>query len=154
MKKPGRWRFHSETQSVLPSQLQSRCRPRCRANLSKPFIYKEFSSLTTKATEKSKKKVKIVKSQTGRCSRFSEARCRTSLPTLTPCLAFSISRRYRMTQNTATVKNTRPNPAGSFYMRMGNTTYVIGVHFSQTSKDTLEDKMKRLMRDDVRTDNF
>ncbi len=59
-----------------------------------------------------------------------------------------------MTQNTATVKNTRPNPAGSFSMRMGNTTYVIGVHFSQTSKDTLEDKMKRLMRDEVKTDDF
>ena len=39
-------------------------------------------------------------------------------------------------------------------MRMGNTTYVIGVHFSQTSKDTLDDKMKRLMRDDVKADNF
>ena len=59
-----------------------------------------------------------------------------------------------MTQNTATVKNKRPNPTGSFYMRMGNTTYVIGVHFSQTSKDTLEDKMKRLMRDEVKTDDF
>lgn len=59
-----------------------------------------------------------------------------------------------MTQNTATVKSTRPNPAGSFNMRMGNTTYVIGVHFSTESKDTLEDKMKRLMRDDVKTDNF
>ena len=59
-----------------------------------------------------------------------------------------------MTQNTATVKSTSPNPAGSFNMRMGNTTYVIGVHFSQTSKDTLDDKMKRLMRDDVKTDNF
>ena len=59
-----------------------------------------------------------------------------------------------MTQNTATVKSTIPNPAGSFNMRMGNTTYVIGVHFSTESKDTLEDKMKRLMRDDVKTDNF
>ena len=59
-----------------------------------------------------------------------------------------------MTQNTATVKSTRPKPAGSFNMRMGNTTYVIGVHFSTESKDTLEDKMKRLMRDDVKTDNF
>ena len=59
-----------------------------------------------------------------------------------------------MTQNTASVNSRRPNPAGSFYMRMGNTTYVIGVHFSTESKDTLEDKMKRLMRDDVKTDNF
>ncbi len=59
-----------------------------------------------------------------------------------------------MTQTTATAKSTRPNPAGSFVMRMGNTTYVIGVHFSKESKDTLEDKMKRLMRDDVKTENF
>lgn len=59
-----------------------------------------------------------------------------------------------MTQNTATVKTTRPNPAGSFNMRMGNTTYVIGVHFSKESKDTLEDKMKRLMCDEVKTGSF
>ena len=59
-----------------------------------------------------------------------------------------------MTQNTMAEKAPKENPAGSFYMRMGNTTYVIGVHFSKESKDTLEDKMKRLMRDDVKTDNF
>ena len=59
-----------------------------------------------------------------------------------------------MTQNTMAEKAPKENPAGTFNMRMGNTTYVIGVHFSQTSKGTLEDKMKRLMRDDVRTDNF
>ena len=29
--------IHSETQSVLPSQLQSRCRPRCMANPLKPL---------------------------------------------------------------------------------------------------------------------
>ena len=39
-------------------------------------------------------------------------------------------------------------------LRMGSTTYIIGVHFSAESKDTLEDKMKRLMRDDVKADNF
>ena len=33
-------------------------------------------------------------------------------------------------------------------------TYVVGVHFSQTAKDTLEDKMKRLMKDDVKSSNF
>ena len=59
-----------------------------------------------------------------------------------------------MTQNTMAVKAPKANPAGTFNMRMGNTTYVIGVHFSKESMDTLEDKMKRLMRDDVRTDNF
>ena len=59
-----------------------------------------------------------------------------------------------MNQNTNTAKAPTAAPAGTFNMRMGNTTYVIGVHFSKTSKDTLEDKMKRLMRDDVRTANF
>ena len=39
-------------------------------------------------------------------------------------------------------------------LRMGSTTYIIGVHFSAESKDTLEGKMKRLMRDDVKADNF
>ena len=59
-----------------------------------------------------------------------------------------------MNQNTNTTKKPKATLAGTFNMRMGNTTYVIGVHFSKTSKDTLEDKMKRLMRDDVRTANF
>ena len=39
-------------------------------------------------------------------------------------------------------------------MRVGNTTYIVGVHFSKESKDTLEDKVKRLMCDDVRAANF
>ena len=59
-----------------------------------------------------------------------------------------------MTQNPMEVKGPKSAPAGSFNLRMGNTTYLVSVHFSQTSKDTLDDKMKRLMRDDVKTDNF
>ena len=59
-----------------------------------------------------------------------------------------------MNQNTSTAKAPKAAPAGTFSMRMGNTTYVIDVHFSKTSRDTLEDKMKRLMRDDVKTANF
>ena len=46
------------------------------------------------------------------------------------------------------------SPAGTFSLKIENTTYVVGVHFSQTTKDTLEDKMKRLMLDDVETANF
>ena len=45
-------------------------------------------------------------------------------------------------------------PAGTFSVKVENTTYVVGVHFSKTTKDTLEDKMKRLMLDDVKTANF
>ena len=59
-----------------------------------------------------------------------------------------------MAQNNKATQTPNANPAGSFSMRMGSTTYIIGVHFSKTSRDTLEDKMKRLMRDDVKTANF
>ena len=48
----------------------------------------------------------------------------------------------------------RVNPAGTFNVKIENSTYVVGVHFSHTAKDTLEDKMKRLMLDDVKTANF
>ena len=44
--------------------------------------------------------------------------------------------------------------AGTFSVKIENTAYVVGVHFSRTAKDTLEDKMKRLMLDDVKTANF
>lgn len=59
-----------------------------------------------------------------------------------------------MTQNTNKEKTHKAVPAGTFNMRMGNTTYVIGVHFSKESRDTLEDKVKRLMREDVKAANF
>ena len=55
-----------------------------------------------------------------------------------------------MTQNTDTTNKANVNPAGTFNMRVGNTTYVVGVHFSQTSKDTLEDKLLRLIKNDIR----
>ena len=59
-----------------------------------------------------------------------------------------------MEQNTTTPKAPKAAPAGTFNMSMGNTTYIIGVHFSKTSRDTLQDKMKRLRSDDVKTANF
>ena len=59
-----------------------------------------------------------------------------------------------MEQNNKAIQTPKANPAGSFSMRMGSTTYIIGVHFSAESKDTLEDKMKRLMREEVKTGSF
>ena len=59
-----------------------------------------------------------------------------------------------MEQATQTLTTLQRTPAGTFSMKIENTTYVVGVHFSQTAKDTLEDKMKRLMLDDVKTANF
>ncbi|MBS1480405.1 MAG: hypothetical protein HP061_06155 [Christensenellaceae bacterium] len=58
--------------------------------------------------------------------------------------------------NNDTIKATRTNNKqdGSFSMQMDNTTYVIGVHFSKTSRETLEDKVKRLIQRDVKDGNF
>ncbi len=39
-------------------------------------------------------------------------------------------------------------------MKSGNKTFIIGLHFSETSKDTLEDKMKKLIIKDVEDGNF
>ena len=46
-----------------------------------------------------------------------------------------------MEQVAAKTKAGQASPAGTFSMKLGKTTYVVGVHFSQTAKDTLEDKM-------------
>ena len=40
-------------------------------------------------------------------------------------------------------------PQGTFTHKIGNTTYVVGVHFSKTSKETIDDKMKRLILSDL-----
>ena len=48
--------------------------------------------------------------------------------------------------NTAT--NSTPCPTVS--KQIGKTTYIVRVHFSQTAKETMEDKIKRLLREEVR----
>lgn len=40
-------------------------------------------------------------------------------------------------------------PDGNFCMKADRTTYQIGVFFSKTSKESLNDKIKRLMKKDV-----
>ena len=44
--------------------------------------------------------------------------------------------------NTAT--NSTPCP--TVRKQIGKTTYIVRVHFSQTAKETMEDKIKRLLR--------
>ena len=38
--------------------------------------------------------------------------------------------------------------AGSFIKRIGHTTYRVGVHFSNTNKETAQDKICRLIKND------
>lgn len=49
---------------------------------------------------------------------------------------------------------TARKPDGAFTMKMGNTTYNIGLHFKQDSKESIEDKVKRLIEQDIKTGNF
>ena len=44
--------------------------------------------------------------------------------------------------------------AGRLTMKSGNKTLVIGLHFSETSKETLQDKVKKLIKKDVEDGNF
>ena len=48
--------------------------------------------------------------------------------------------------NTATNTATCP----TVRKQIGKTTYIVRVHFSQTAKETMEDKIKRMLREEVR----
>ena len=45
-------------------------------------------------------------------------------------------------------------PADTLSVKFENNIYVADVHFIQTTKDTLEDKIKHLMLDNVKVANF
>ena len=47
--------------------------------------------------------------------------------------------------NTAT--NSTPCP--TVKKQIGKTTYIVRVHFSETAKETMEDKIKRLLRNEI-----
>ena len=57
-------------------------------------------------------------------------------------------------ENTARAKSEATPEAGGLVMKSGNKTFIIGLHFSETSKDTLEDKVKKLIKKDVEDGNF
>ena len=53
--------------------------------------------------------------------------------------------------NTATHSTTtNSTPCPTVRKQIGKTTYIVRVHFSQTAKETMEDKIKRLLREEVR----
>ena len=49
------------------------------------------------------------------------------------------------TTSIQTANNTQP----CFRKTINKTTYVVRVHFSETSKETMHDKIKRLLREKV-----
>jgi len=55
------------------------------------------------------------------------------------------------TTDTPTVQTaaTQDNPP-ALIKKIGKMTYIVRVHFSTTSKETFEDKVKRMLREEVR----
>ena len=51
---------------------------------------------------------------------------------------------------TNTVNTPKPNDCPTIRRKIGKTTYIVRVHFSETAKETMEDKIKRMLRDEVR----
>ncbi len=51
-------------------------------------------------------------------------------------------------KNENTIKATSERD-GQFSRRIGSTTYLVSVHFSKTGKETIEDKIMRLIENEV-----
>ena len=50
---------------------------------------------------------------------------------------------------TTTVKKEQPSESGVFTRRIGSTTYRVSVHFSKTSRETVNDKILRIIKNEA-----
>jgi uncharacterized protein YaaQ len=57
-------------------------------------------------------------------------------------------------ENTNDERNTKPIQPTMLTMRSGNTTFVIGLHFNGKSKENMGDKVKKLIKQDIKNGNF
>lgn len=57
-----------------------------------------------------------------------------------------------MTESKNTAPQTTEQKAPVLVRKIGNTTYMVGIHFSETSKETMDDKVARLVKTDIRTE--
>ena len=68
----------------------------------------------------------------------------------TPCLAFFHFKEVFMAKTKNTAPTTTEQTAPVLVRKIGKTTYMVGIHFSQTSKETMDDKVLRLIKNDIR----
>ena len=58
-------------------------------------------------------------------------------------------------ETVAVEENKTGSPESSMLnMKCGNTTFLIGIHFSKTSDQTLDDKIRKMIIRDVEDGNF
>ena len=49
-----------------------------------------------------------------------------------------------------TFPHPKPDTPAAMVKNIGKTTYLVWAHFSETSTETMEDKIKRMLREEVR----
>lgn len=80
-----------------------------------------------------------------------ELRCRSLLSEPFPLSSsFHLQEEYRMTDKTAPKAQTTP----SMVKKIGKTTYIMTAHFNENSRETVDDKIKRMLKDEVKNEDF
>ena len=51
---------------------------------------------------------------------------------------------------TNTANTPKPNDCPTIRRKIGKTTYIVHIHFSEIAKETMKDKIKRMLREEVR----
>lgn len=67
-----------------------------------------------------------------------------------PCLAHFIYGGYDMAEKMTPKTQATP----SMVKKIGKTTYIVTAHFSEDSRETMDDKIKRMLADEVKSDEF
>ena len=62
----------------------------------------------------------------------------------------AMSEETRTMQTADTTPARAPEDAPALVKKIGRTTYVVHVHFSKTSTETMSDKIKRMLKNEVR----
>jgi hypothetical protein len=60
-------------------------------------------------------------------------------------VAFSFKSAFLVATTTAPAKD-----APALVKKIGRTTYIVRIHFSKTSKETMSDKVKRMLKNEIR----
>ena len=60
-----------------------------------------------------------------------------------------MSEEARTMQTTDTISARVPEDALALVKKIGKTTYKVRVHFSQTSTETMSDKIKRMLKNEI-----
>ena len=64
-----------------------------------------------------------------------------------------MSEEPRTMQTAVNTPDREPEDAPALVKKIGRTTYKVRIHFSQTSTETMSDKIKRMLKNEVRVKN-